>query len=474
VRTAALVAGARALGGARLRRGRARLRLLRPRRARRMMVAVAGRAVAAAARVGRGPRRCRALAAARRVRPRRHVGAVGERDLLADGALDLPEQIDILGVAERDRGAGGAGAAGAADAVHVCLGHLGQIEVDDVADLVDVDAAGRDVGRHQHADLAALEVGEGALAGVLRLVAVDRLGALAGLGQVLGDPVGAVLGAGEDQHPADLLVVEEDVLEQRPLAGLVDEVDALVDALDRRRRRRDRDLGRVREQHVGEALRLGRHGRREEQRLPDSRQERDDALHVVDEAHVEHAVGLVEDEDVELREVDDAFAGEVEQAARGGDQDVEAVAQGLPLRLVADAAEDHGVAEAEVLAVGGEGLADLRGQLAGRGQDQDADRTAALRAIALGVQALQDGEGERGGLASAGLGEAQQVASIQHVRDGLHLDRRRSLVAFGVNGPGEGLDQAQVFEAVLGGGHRLKRRRLPRGRAGGQSLGRMA
>ena len=44
-----------------------------------------------------------------------------------------------------------AGARGAADAVHVALGDVGQVEVDDVADAVDVDAAGGDVGGDQHA-----------------------------------------------------------------------------------------------------------------------------------------------------------------------------------------------------------------------------------------------------------------------------------------------------------------------------------
>src|SRR5262249_48078974 len=158
------------------------------------------RAIAAAARVRRGASAGRTTTAtaagARRAGPGRDLGAVGDRHPLADGALDLHQQLELLGVAERDRGARRAGTARAADAVHVGLGDLGQVEVDDVADLVDVDAARRDVGGDQHADLAALEVGERALARVLRLVAVDGLGALAGLGQVLGDAVGAVLGAG--------------------------------------------------------------------------------------------------------------------------------------------------------------------------------------------------------------------------------------------------------------------------------------
>ena len=100
--------------------------------------------------------------------------------------------------------AGAAGAAGAADAVDVELGHVRQIEVDDVREAVDVDAARGDVGRDQHAQLGVFEALERALAGALGFVAVDRGGGDAGLVQVLGDAVGAVLGAREDQRALDL------------------------------------------------------------------------------------------------------------------------------------------------------------------------------------------------------------------------------------------------------------------------------
>ena len=102
-------------------------------------------------------------------------------------------------VAEGDRDAVGAGARGAADAVDIALRHVGQLEIDDMGDAVDVDAARRDVGRDQHADAAGAEIAERALARDLRFVAVDRLGADAVARQMLRDAVGAVLGAGEDQ-----------------------------------------------------------------------------------------------------------------------------------------------------------------------------------------------------------------------------------------------------------------------------------
>ena len=208
------------------------------------------------------------------------------------------------------------------------------------------------------------------------------------------------------------------------------------------------DLDRIAQDAAGQPHDLGRHGRREEQRLALLRQRRDHFAHVVDEAHVEHAVGLVEDEHLEAIEPDQALAHQVEQAARRGDQDVDAARQRLHLLALADAAEDHGVAELEKVAVGGEAVADLRGQLARRGQHQDA---AGLRPGRADVvrQALQDRQRERRRLAGAGLGAAQQVAAGEEMGNRLGLDRRRRGVVLGADGALDRRAQAEIGK----GGH---------------------
>ena len=71
----------------------------------------------------------------------------------------------------------------------------GRIHVDDQFDVVDVDAAGGDVGGDQDADLAGGELGQVAVTGVLREVAVQVDGGDAGVGQGLGQLAGVVLGA---------------------------------------------------------------------------------------------------------------------------------------------------------------------------------------------------------------------------------------------------------------------------------------
>ncbi|MGY3078996.1 hypothetical protein ACVWZZ_005404 [Bradyrhizobium sp. LM6.10] len=151
--------------------------------------------------LGRGRAR---IAAAR-------VGAVVfARQRHFDQPLDVAEIGEFLAACDqRDRGALGAGARGAADAVHVGLGHVGEVEIDDVGDAVDVDAASGDIGGDQRADFTGAELGKRPFAMVLRLVTVDGAGGDARLLECLYDLVGAVLGACEDQGPVDRLVLQQ-------------------------------------------------------------------------------------------------------------------------------------------------------------------------------------------------------------------------------------------------------------------------
>ena len=108
----------------------------------------------------------------------------------------------------------------------------------------------------------------------------------------------------------------------------------------------------------------------------------------------------------------------VEQAAGRGDEHVDAAAERLLLRPVADAAEDGGAGEArvapELLAV----LVDLRRQLARGGEDEDARGPARPP-----EQPVEDRQQERGRLAAAGHGAREHVAARENRRDGVPLDR---------------------------------------------------
>ena len=117
-----------------------------------------------------------------------------------------------------------------------------------------------------------------------------------------------------------------------------------------------------------------REGRREEHRLAAvvGRAAAQDPPQVADEPHVEHAVGLVDDQDLDVAERDRPLLLVVEQPARRAHQQVRDRLDRVALQAIVDAAEDRERRQPRVasedLGVG----ADLGDELASRRHDQRA------------------------------------------------------------------------------------------------------
>jgi hypothetical protein len=167
---------------------------------------------------------------------------------------------------------------------------------------------------------------------------------------------------------------------------------------------------------------------------------------VVVKAHVEHAIGLVQHQRVQRREVEAGALQVVHDAARRADHDVGAVLEAGHLR-------PHGAAAAQrqyldvVLAArqAADFLRHLVGQLARRAQHQRLHREAAR--IELGQQA--QGKGRR--LAAAGLGLRDQVLAGQRRRQARRLDRRHRMVAKLPQVRQRGRRQRQLVEGQVRG-----------------------
>ncbi len=307
---------------------------------------------------------------------------------------------------------------------------------------VDVEATGRDLGGDEDVDAPGLEVAECPDPLALALVAVDRRGGDAVPGQLLGQPVRAVLGPREHERLVDPTAPDE-VAEQLALALTIDRIRDLANELDRRVAAGDLDLGGVVEDAPGELADVVGERRREHEVLAPGRQQGEDAPDVADEAHVEHAIRLVEDQDLDRVEPDRAPHGVIEQPAGRRDDDLGAGPKGSHLRLEADTAVDRGGTERAAAAVGADALLDLERELSGRGEDEAADRQsgrAAGSGIAGGgvlgcrpaaVEQLEDRQDEGGRLAGAGLGAGEHVAPGEDERDGFGLDRGGLCVALG-------------------------------------------
>ena len=208
------------------------------------------------------------------------------------------------------------------------------------------------------------------------------------------------------------------------------------------------------------------------------RQVAHDAPDVGYEAHVEHAVSLVDDERVDVREVDDARLDEVEETPRRRDQKVDGRGEHLPaLAVVVHSAVDGEGPEAGVLADRVGVLADLDDELAGR-RDHEGARIAALLRAVLGAPevAREDRDEERGGLAGSRLRLAGDVLACERLleREGLDLGAvLEPEVGDAVHHLGRKVEVVEALLALDGLDlEGLERPRRMRGLARGKLLGR--
>ncbi len=329
----------------------------------------------------------------------------------------------------------------------------GRVDVHDELHAVDVHAACGDVGGDEHAHAAGIRVraegGEVALARVLRQVAVQVDGGNAGRGELLGELLRLVLGAGEQDaaavsrgdaaHEGGLglgVGRDEDAVDHRALGhrGLVDGVTHLV-------------LEELRHEGVDATV----EGGREEHALTTLRRGLEDAGHAGQESEVGHVVGFVEHRDLDAVELDDALLHEVLEATGAGHDDVDAGADRVGLRTLADAAEDGGDRQAGRIGEGLDGRRDLRGELARGGEDQSARVPAGAAGGVRAGEARDHRKRERDRLAAAGAAAAEHVTASEGVGQGVALDRERLGHAARGEGGGEGLGHAESEEGGHGG-----------------------
>jgi hypothetical protein len=294
---------------------------------------------------------------------------------------------------------------------------------------LDVDAAGGDVGRHQHLQGAVLEARQRVRALRLATVAVDAVAGDPLLVEELGEAVRPVLGAGEDEDVLDVPPPQQ-LHQQVGLQVLRDRIDRLRDAGRRRRLALDVQPRRLAQHLAGQLDDRLRQGRREEQRLLRPRQVLEHPPDVRKEAHVQHPVRLVEDEDLEAVELRVVVLEVVEEPPRRRHQDVDPLAEVLLLRPHGDAAEDGRSLDGRELGEPLHVLDDLRRQLPRGGEHQYPGRAAGLV-----VQPVQDRQQEGRGLAAARHRAGEHVLAGEGGGDGVLLN-------------GSGLLEAQALDAA--------------------------
>jgi hypothetical protein len=312
--------------------------------------------------------------------------------------------------------------------VDVVVGHDGHIEVDDVAQLLHVDPTRGDVGGDEHAVRALLEAVERLRALRLRTVAVNpcRFHPLGH--ERCRETVRAVLRPRENERFSHQITPEE-LEEERSLEALGHRVDRLRDARGRSRLTLEVDARGVLEHLACEGGDLGRHRRAEEERLALVRNVAQHASNGGEEAHVEHPVRFIQDEELDAFELGVRLLEVIQKAAWRGDDHVHACPERMLLRAHAHAAVYRRGRQGRVHRERIQVLMDLCRQLARRREDERPCRAARPR-----DQLIHDRQEERGSLAAPGLRAREEIASADG--DGNRL---------GLNG--SGLNESQLPNA---------------------------
>jgi hypothetical protein len=220
----------------------------------------------------------------------------------------------------------------------------------------------------------------------------------------------------EDQARFWLVLQQQRRQQRRSLRGF-DLEEALLDR-GRFHAAVDADLDRVAQHRVGHrADRVGKR-RGKQEALAVLRRLADDLADRFLEAHVEHAIGLVQHQRAHAAEVQRLLAHQFLDASGRADHHMRIVRERSELRSKRDAAAQHrnlqiGDGEGELAQL----LADLVGEFARRAQHQR------LGASERRIEPVQQAESERGGLAAAGRRLRDQVAAIEDGGQALHLDR---------------------------------------------------
>ena len=207
----------------------------------------------------------------------------------------------------------------------------------------------------------------------------------------------------------------------------------------------DLDPGGILQVPPSDAEDARREGGRKQSCLPLFRRLRDDGVDVFCKPHVEHLVGLVEDQHLDVLQIERRPAKVIERASRRGDNHFGAASQRADLVIHRSTAIKRHHRQVAALRVLVQRLCDLHRQLPRRHEHE----CARLAAGALGApQAIEQGQREGGGLARAGRGLAKHVGAGQQHRNRFLLDGCRFFVAECGDGGHECLGQTERREAA--------------------------
>lgn len=326
--------------------------------------------------------------------------------LLADLLLNLTDLPFLFRMDNADRRTLLARTARTATAVSIALDIIGQTVVDDMREILYIEAAGSDIGGNEELHRMLAEFLHRQVTLLLAEVTVEGLGVVAVLDELVGNLLRLELRTAEDDGE-DTRVIVYDTLQGQILVLGVNEIVDVVDMLGALITAADNDLLIVVEILLRDLLNLLAHRGGEEERVVVLGQLLEDGVDTLGEAHVQHLIGLVEDDIADVVELRHATVDEVDETARRGDNDLHALLQLADLRHdVGTAVDGHDMKAMDILGKSVEIIGDLQTELT-RGREDDG-----LRRLRLSIGLLQHGEAISGRLARTGLRQCDDIILI--------------------------------------------------------------
>jgi len=292
-------------------------------------------------------------------------------NFLADEVLDGRHFLQIFCGHNCERIADALCSPGAADTVHVVFRMMRHIKIDDMTDLFHIDAARSDV-RGDHDFVSAVpKTAEGIFPFTLSSARMQDRHGVTFLVQLARNPVGAVFGPTENQH---LIVIgaPEQFFEQFLLLSDIHRIERMCDSFGRRTSLANLDALRIAQCPSAKLFNFRRDRRGKQQGLTAARAALDDLAHIGQKPHIQHPVGLIQNQNFDLIEADHAPMHLIEEPAWGRNQHIHTLPQTPILLTVACPTKDHGGAQVGKARIVAERRLHLRGEFARRFEHQRA------------------------------------------------------------------------------------------------------
>ncbi len=332
-------------------------------------------------------------------------------------------------------------ATGASNAVHIVFVGRRDVEVDDVRNVGDVNAARRHVSRNQYLNTSVLKQIQRALAIVLRFVSVNGFCLDALILEHLGELLNTVLRASEDNDATKVRLCKH-LVQHVDFITSLNANNILVNGA-RSVRGLYGNAHRILEEVCDYPFDVGRNRRGEEERVTICRQVRHNPTHVMNESHIKHAIRLVEHDLREVSEVERFAFDEVLQATRGADNEVWVATQAVYLTTNVHATDTGNRVEMQITREPTELVFDLYGELASRHHDNGAH-------LVIAQSRINKRNKKRRGLSGSRVSNTYDIFALKDMRNSTILNRCWRHVSLVTDVLLQIFDDKEVREVVFG------------------------